>query len=468
MTPREHAIDLYNRALPLIQSDPRLAYQMLISAVTTDPGFAVGWSLLGASLADLGSIVASCEAYRSALRVPDSDEPGGMTPVLRHRCLLQLGHRLTHNAIVNDERLTEAEAALLDAIAMGNGANLAPDVQGFCHTNLSLIAAHREQWNTEIDEAWLGLEFAPDPATELGFAFALLSQGQYAEGLRHFEARFPYKLGSYLSLPAPRWNGNQVDTLYVLSEQGLGDALSFARFLPAAAARVGTLIYPVQPELVRLIAGALSAHRNIRVVPQDRVIEYADAWCPVFSLPTALGLSDEEIRDASWSPIAVTPVEDTSWKQRGARLHIAIAWAGAPGNGIDTQRSIPFLEFLALRAIPGVALYSVQVGERANDLHDNGATAMVRDMAPWIRDARDTAGILGEMDLVVTCESFVGHLAGAIGKKCFLLCSRFGRDWRSSPYLRDRVLWYDQTRVFRQGQDATWAPVLRRVVEALS
>lgn len=466
MTSREHAIDLYNRALPLIQTDPRLAYQMLISAVTTDPGFAVGWSLLGASLADLGSIVASCEAYRSALRVPDSDEPGGMTPVLRHRCLLQLGHRLTHNAIVNDERLDEAEYSLHEALDLIG--TFDKQETAFCYTNMSLIAAHAGDMTFEMIHATTGFRLDPDPATELGLAFALLSQGHYADGLKHFEARFPYKLGSYLSLPAPRWDGGHVDTLHVLSEQGLGDALSFARFLPAAAARVGTLIYPVQPELVRLLAGALSAHRNIRVVPQDRVIEYADAWCPVFSLPTALGLSDEEIRDASWPPIAVTPVEDTSWKQRGARLHIAIAWAGAPGNGIDTQRSIPFLEFLALRAIPGVALYSVQVGERAKDLHDSGATAMVRDMAPWIRDARDTAGILGEMDLVVTCESFVGHLAGAIGKKCFLLCSWFGRDWRSSPYLGDRVLWYDQTRVFRQGQDARWEPVFRRVVEELT
>ena len=213
---------------------------------------------------------------------------------------------------------------------------------------------------------------------------------------------------------------------------------------------------------------ALACVPNVRVVPQDRVIEYADAWCPAFSLPVALGLSDAEIRDAVWPVLPVQPVEDRSWKQQGARLHVAIAWAGAPGNGIDVLRSIPFVEFLALRAVPGVALYSVQVGDRAKDLHDAGGAGLVRDLGPWIRDARDTAGILAECDAVVTCESFVGHLAGSMGLKCLLLCSRYGRDWRSGPYLGERALWYPATMVIRQGDDAAWGPVFQRAVEVLS
>lgn len=466
MTPREHAISLYNQALPLIPTDPPLAYQMLTSAVVTDPTFAVGWAYLGAALADLGKILASIEAYRTALRQPDGEGPGDMTPEMRHRCLLQLGHRLTNNEVVSWERIEEAESLLCEALGMDF--DTPKQEQAFCHTNMSICAAHLGNTVDEIDYAEMGFRIYPDPATELGLAFACLFQGRYADGLKHFEARFPHKLGSYLSLPWPRWDGGLIDHLVVLSEQGLGDALSFARFIPAAAALVRTLTYSVQPELLRLLSDGLAHVPNVRVVPQDRVMEHADAWCPVFSLPTALGLTDEQIRDASWPLIPVKPVEDTSWKRRDARLHVAIAWAGATANGIDMHRSIPFTEFLALRAVPGVALYSVQVGDRAQEMHNGGCGAFVRDMAPWVRDARDTAGILGEMDLVITCESFVGHLAGAIGKRCFLLCSRFGRDWRSSPYLGDRVLWYPETTVFRQGDDAQWGPVFKRVVEALS
>lgn len=465
MTARDHAIDLFNRARPLIPTDPRLAYQMLISSVITDPGFAAGWTLLGASCADLGFIPAACEAYRSALRLPDSSDPGGMTPTLRHRCLLQLGHRLTHQTIVSWKTLDEAETALAAALAMEG--EFDKQETAFCHTNLSLIAAHRGDKESEIIDAEAGFRIHPDPATEFGVAFACLFQGQYYRGLKHFETRFSMQLSSYLSLPWPRWEGGYVDTLFVLCEQGMGDSLSFARFVPLAAAHVGTLVFPVQPALVRLLADALAHIPNVKVMPQDRVIEYADAWCPAFSLPVPLGLTDEQIRDAPGLPFRIKPVEDTSWKRRDTRLHVAIAWAGAAASGIDFHRSIPFVEFLALREVPDIALYSIQVGERGKDLHDQGASAFVRDLTPWIQTANDTAGILGEMDCVVTAESFVGHLAGALGKRCLLLCSRFGRDWRSSPYLGDRVLWYPRTRVIRQGDEADWNPVFQQAVKEL-
>jgi hypothetical protein len=247
MTPRQHSIDLLNRAQPLIQAQSQMAYQMLISAVTTDPTFALGWEFLGRSLADLGSLPAACEAFRVALRLPDGENPGDMSPVLRHQCLLQLGHRLSNNLIVNDERLAEAEAALNQALAMGDGMD--PKVNAFCHTNLSLIASHRWERETEIREAEIGFETYPDPSTELGLAFACLYDGQLARGNKHFEARFPHALGQYLVLPWPRWDGGYVDSLFVLSEQGHGDALSFTRFLPEAARRVGMLTYSVQPGL---------------------------------------------------------------------------------------------------------------------------------------------------------------------------------------------------------------------------
>lgn len=466
VNPRGHAIDLFQRAQPLILSDPRLAYQMLISSVITDPGFADGWSLLGAACADLGFLPASCEAYRSALRLPDSSDPGGMTPELRHRCLLQLGHRLTHQTVVSWDTLDEAGDALTSALALDG----AFDVQetAFCHTNLSLIAAHHSQPDREMMCAERGFEIHPDPATELGLAFACLFQGQLARGLKHFEARYPHELPSYLSLPWPKWGGGYVETLLVLADQGFGDTLSFARFIPEAASRVTALVFQVQSALVRFMAEALAHIPTVKVVPQDRVLERADAWIAVFSLPAPLGLTDEQIRDAPGLPFKINPVEDTSWKRKDARLHVAIAWAGAPGNGIDHHRSISFVEFLALREVPGIALYSVQIGERGKDLHDQGASAFVRDMTPYIHEVRDTAGILGEMDLVVCCESFVGHLAGALGKWCLLLCSRFGRDFRSSPYLGDRTLWYPETKVIRQGDDASWKPVFRTAIRELS
>ena len=465
MTPRMTAIDLHNRALPLIQTDPRLAYQMLTSAVMVDPTFSLGWNLLGVTLADTEALPASIAAYRRALALPDGPNPHDMNPATRFRALLQIGHRLTNNLVVSWETLDEAERFIDQALAMEG--DFDTQTRAFCHTNMSLIHAHRGHKDKEMASATKGFELHQDPQTEMGLAFACLYAGEFMRGLKHFDARFPYKLTSYQHLPWPRWDGGHVDKLFVLSEQGLGDALSFSRFIPAAAHRVGEIEFPVQPELVKLLTGALKKHKNVRIVPQSGIIEHADAWCPIFSLPLALDMTDREFEDSPNLPFEITPVEDLSWKRRDARLNIAIAWAGAPSNGIDVHRTIKFVEFLALCRIPNAAIYSVQVGSSAKELHEKGGTALVKDLAPWIHDARDTAGILAEMDVVVTAESFVGHLAGAIGKRCILLCSRFGRDWRSGPY-RDTALWYPKHEIYRQGDDAKWGPVFDRVVGELS
>jgi hypothetical protein len=468
MTPRAYAIDLHNRAMLLVTSDPQMAFRLSVASCDADPTFAEGWAFMGAALADLGNLPAAVSALRHALRCPEGDAPGDLTPVLKHRCLVNLGHRLIDNRIVSLDTLAEAQSATMRAMAMEpEYPDLPVAPRAFARTNLSLIASLLCASGAEMAHALEGFAMLPEPPTEMGLAFACLFNGHYREGLKHFEARFPFKLPQYLSMPWPRWDGGRIDTLLVVPDMGIGDTLSFGRFITPAARRVDHLIWQVNPELVKLLTDAFRHVENVQIVPNDHQLPDVDAWCSVFSLPVALDLDDDQIAHHQLI-VPVKPVEDTSWKRKGARLHVAIAWAGNAANDIDRHRSIPFTEFLALREIPGIALYSVQVGERAADLHNAGAAALVRDMSPWIRDARDTAGILAEMDLVISCESFVGHLAGAIDKRCFLLCSRFGRDWRSSPYMGDRVLWYDQTRVFRQGDDARWSPVFKRVVEELS
>lgn len=456
MTPREYAIALHQRAVALVSVDQAQAYRMIVNACEVDPGYADGWRFLGSALADMGYLAAACSALRHALRCPDiSDET-------RHVCTVNLGHRLIHNQIIGHDTLAEAEAVTDAAIALSGGDALA----AFAHTNRSLIAGYRGDARAEMRHAEAGFALCPEPQTEMGLAFACLFQGRYADGIRHFDARYgtEAKLAPYRNLPWPRWDGGRVGTLLIMPDMGLGDSLSFARFVPEARRRADRVILQCQVELVKLLAEALP---DVEVVPNDYALPQVDAWCATFSLPAALGLSDAEIRDIRWF-VWAKPVEDRSWKRRDARLHVAIAWAGAPGNAIDRHRSIPFAEFLALREVPGIALYSVQVGERARDLHDAGGAALVRDLSPWIRDARDCAGVLAEMDLVVACESFVGHLAGAMGLRTALLCSYWGRDWRASPYLGDRVLWYDRHTVYRQGPEAAWGPVFKRVVEELS
>lgn len=255
-----------------------------------------------------------------------------------------------------------------------------------------------------------------------------------------------------------------VETLLIVSEMGLGDTLSMARFVPEAAKHCRNVIFEIQPELVGFLHDAFP--ENVKVIAQSHVLPQADAWCAAFSLPHILGLTTDQI--ATWPGLDPTKLNfgDTDFLMPKDKFNIVIAFAGSPHNDIDKHRSIPPEQFLALREVPGVKLWSVQVGPRVKELHEAGLAALLVDVSPLIRDCRDTAAIIRAADLVICCESFVGHLCGALEKECWVLCSRLGRDWRTGSH-GDKTLWYDNTRLFRQDDRRAWAPVFTEVVAAL-
>ena len=462
---RNAGIDFHNRAVEIVGHDKQTAYRLLCSAVTVDPGLAQGWYAMGNAAADLEKPAASVACFRRALALADSAEPGGMTPDLRAKCLVNLSHRLT-NLGENDEALAVNDAALA---MLAEKPELDWEGGAFAWTNKSQILSVMGRDAEALACARRGWEISQAPIIELGLAFALLFSGDYASGLRYFESRFGYRLQSYLEFPYERWDGvlNHDKTLFVVSEQGLGDTISFARFLGMAGARCRRVIFQVHPELHRLLSASLRHWGNVECVPLSTQFPVADAWCSVMSLPVAMGLTTEQIAGQvqGWRP-RYESRPGPEWKYPGAGLHVGIAWAGSPANGIDKWRSVPFQMFLDLARVAGVHVYSLQVGERLADLHEACAAALVRDLSPYIRDVSDTCAILDELDLVVTVESFLGHLCGAMGRECWLLCSRRGGDWRLGRS-GDRALWYEGHRLFRQGEDAEWAPVFRRVVEEL-
>ena len=459
VTPRQYAVQLYNRALEVLRSDPVMAYRCAASAVEADGSFAEGWLLLGGVLADMKSYRAACSAYKSGLQCPELTDP------MRMRLTVNLGHRLMQAG-----EMAEAENVTDDAIRMhgrlGTKAVGGDEGGAFALTNRSMIYTHRDMTGAAVVDARRGHDMVQDPMTAMGRAFAHLFHGDYAVGLEWFEARFPYKLPGYLTLPYPRWDGTApCKTLIVMCEQGLGDTISFARFIPEAARLADRVIFQVQPEIAGFLEHVFP--ENVTVIPQSHVLPQADAWCPVFSLPVAMRLKTDEIKNWPGLPVEDFALGDVALQGFDAgRFNIAIAYGGAPANEIDVHRSIPPAEFLPLRDVPGVSLWSVQVGPRVKELHEAGMAALVRDVSPWIRDVRDTAAVLNQMDLVVTCESFVGHLAGALGVDCWVLCSHLGRDWRTG-ISGDRPLWYEKTRLFRQGPDLRWGPVVARAVTAL-
>lgn len=464
---RNAAITFNNRAIEVLGTgDKTLAYRLLCSATTVDPTMAQGWYGMGNVLADLKMLPASIAAFKRALALPRGSLPGDATKDLHISALVNMGHRLLNAGRIDEaEQVSRAAIAILEA-----DPSLDPEGRAFAWTNLSMVLSIKGQDAEALRLARLAYELATPakPEVELGLGFALLFAGEYREGLERFEARFPFKLPAYLNWPYARWDGTRVGKLLVEADQGAGDTLSFARFVPEAAARVGKLLFRVQPDLYRMMTAAMAPWPNIEVIPQEPGFPIADRWVPIFSLPPALDLTTAQIRTCPqrWKmPLAETAAP-AGWKAPSRQRHIAIAYAGSPANEIDKHRSIPITEFLALYDVPGVQLYSVQIGERTQDLHEAGCASHIRDMSPYIRDALDTAAILREMDLVIACESFVAHLAAAVGKTCWVPLSWKGGDFRCGRS-GDRPIWYPKTRLFREGPDEGWGPVFQRIVEAL-
>jgi tetratricopeptide (TPR) repeat protein len=466
MTRRETALGFLARVKATVQRDPEIAYRLLTSAVTVDPGFALGWFELGGACADLKLYPAAIAALKRALICPTAGLEGDLTADLKARTLVNLGHRL-----LNEGRIWQSRKTSISAIDFTDDATISePRLLAFARLNIGLAMLAYGDTHMALVQARHAFELDQSPIIETGLAFAELFAGNLAEGFRHFEARFAYARQQFLDYPYPRWGGKWVGTLLVGTDHGCGDTLSFARFLPLAAARAGRVVFQVNPPLVGLLTFGMGDWPNIEVIPHDQNLPLADAWVPIMSLPHVLGLSTSEIRDAPqrWHFWGAQPRQPPhGWKSPAARLHVGIAYAGSPANDIDRWRSIPVTRFLDLLEVEGVALYSLQVGERAADVHAAGCSGMIRDLSPYIADATDTIGIMRELDLVVTIESFVGHIAGCVDKECWIPLSARGGDFRCGKS-GDHPMWYPNTTLFRQElDDLDWSGTFGRIVEAL-
>ena len=188
----------------------------------------------------------------------------------------------------------------------------------------------------------------------------------------------------------------------------------------------------------------------------------------ITSLPFALGLTDEQIASAQSPKVPYTSLAATvPWKSPGRKLHVGFAWAGAPNSDIDRWRSFLLTDMLPLTQVPGIQLYGLQVGPRAADIHATGAQAMVKDLSPYIRSVADTASIMRDLDLVITVESAMRHIAGLLDVECIVPYAYYGEgDYRCGRH-RDHPLWNRRTTLYRQGKDGQWASVFERIVSDL-
>lgn len=434
--------------------DKQIGYQLASSSVDIDPTFAHGWYVVGNADSDLKLKAAAVAAYRRALQQPDGSEIGDMSPDLRAKTLCNMGHTLYHMG-----KHEEAMKATLQSLDID-------EKMAYTWCNLSLVQSIMGKDEEAIESARRAVKLDPTTAmVEMALAFALLHGKQYAKGLKHMEARFPYKLTNFLSYPYPKWKGERSAELFLTSDQGMGDSIDFLRFVPQAAKRCKKIWLGSQPELMKLEQEMFKDIGNIEYLPLPQPFPPATHWAALMSLPMMLGLSDKEIIEAKF-PAFDVPDMAGHWKNSHAKLHVGVAWSGALGNEIDHWRSTTPDQFMELTRVPNVQFYSLQVGDRRMEMHNAGGASHFRDLSCYISNVLDTLSVLKHLDMVICVDTALGHIAGLVDKPAWVLASFNGCCWRFSRH-GDRSLWYDNHRIYRQGIDCNWQPVFDRIVADL-
>jgi tetratricopeptide (TPR) repeat protein len=362
-------------------------------------------------------------------------------------------------------RLDQALAAGRRAVALD-----ATDAESY--HNLTVVHARRLELDDAIGCARTALSLDPTRAgAHLALAEALLMRGDLAEGWPEYEWRFRLP-GVSPPLPRtdrPQWDGAPLTdgTLLLVADQGFGDVIQFCRYIPWAAARCARLVIACAAELqplVRQVAPEVPMFSKWNECPP-----YA-AYAALSGLPLVHGTVLDTI-PAAVPYLRAEPARAAAWRARIARmaprghLLVGLAWAGRPTHSNDRNRSAPLLRLRALFGCAGVTFVSLQKGDKQAEIGAYFGTAPLFNLGASIEDFRDTSAIIEALDLVISVDTSVAHLAAAMGKPTWIMLP-FAPDWRWLLERNDSP-WYPDVRLFRQSRRDDWEGVAIAIKAAL-
>lgn len=309
------------------------------------------------------------------------------------------------------------------------------------------------------------LQIRPDYAdAHWDRSLSRLLEGNLERGFDEYEWRWRLDRSPPREFQQPQWTGKAIPgkTLFIHQEQGFGDMIQMARYAAMARTQVGQIVVECQAELARLMATVRGVDK---VLIRGAALPRFDAYIPALSLPRVLGTTMQTIpktvpyiRPPDVGSVRLPPSAANQTK-------VGIVWAGKPTHRNDRNRSAPFGYFLDLMGVPGFTMYSLQKGERAEDLRAMGSDALVMDLGEKLTDFADTAAVIDQLDLVITVDTAVAHLAGALGKPVWVLLP-FAPDWRWLLKRTDSP-WYPTARLFRQPKAGDWDSVFADVRRAM-
>lgn len=365
------------------------------------------------------------------------------------------------NALCQVDRFEEAIDRFRQAVT------LRPDFAD-AWVNLGNTLADVARFDNALAAYDRAIAIRPDyPEAHRNRGFVLLQLGDFSRGWAEHEWRWRCtdRVSPLRDFQRPRWNGEPLagKTVLMDAEQGSGDTIQFVRYASFIRERGGRAVVGCPPELLRLV----KSHPDVQAAGSAAPLPPFDLHLPMMSFPLVAQTRLETIpRRVPY--LFAEPADVAAWQSRLAGspgLKVGLVWAGSPGHRDDRRRSMALASLAPLWRAPGVTFFSLQKGPAAAEIAAHPSLPMI-DFTADLRDFADTAALVTNLDLVISVDTAVAHLAGALAKPIWMLLP-FKLDWRWLTVRHDSP-WYPTARLFRQPGIGQWEPVVRAALEALA
>ncbi|AWH89366.1 tetratricopeptide repeat protein [Limnobaculum parvum] len=345
---------------------------------------------------------------------------------------------------------------------------------------LSSVLAHMQQLESAVDHMRYFLQFSPqDARTQNTLGMVLLQQGNFEQGWSLYRSRYsqnnPHRFVNLPSINRPYWEGEDLTgkAILVHPEQGMGDEIQFCRFATRLKQEKGasTVYLMCRPALYSLMQSLPNIDGIIVLDKENNApLPEFDVWSLLLDLPRHFVDSQDPFALQPPYVFAPSPIPE-QWRLPSAEprpLRVGLVWKGSSKHANDRNRSLENLSVLhPLWSVPNIEWVSLQKGEGEDEAINAPAEFPILALGHQVTSYADTTAIIDQVDLVITVDTSVAHLAGAMNKPCWVMLPAFAIDWRWIEG-QETSSWYPSMRLFRHSDEKSWTEMIGRVRDALA